>query len=75
MASTASEVCGTMKANKIGGLDRWDVEQDLRALRDVSKLQSDTKRMKAVQTLVKEEMGALKKLAKKDDNGLGVEVV
>jgi len=59
--------------DQIGGRSRWDVEQDLRSLRDVNKIQGDKKRMKSVGILVKEEMSALEKLADKDQCGLGTE--
>ena len=52
-----------IKEEKINGINRWEVENDLRALRDVNKIKKDSKRFKAVKLLVKEEMGALEKLA------------
>lgn len=48
---------------KIGGRPKWDVEQDLRSIREASKVQGDKARMKSVGILVKQEMGALKKIA------------
>lgn len=51
------------KKNLIGGRDRWEVENDLRSLREASKINKDSKRVKSVKLLVKEELGALKDLA------------
>lgn len=60
-----------MKQEKIGGIDRYEVESDLRALRNVEKIKGSSKRLSAVKTLVKEEMGALEKIAGHDKSGLG----
>lgn len=51
------------KDNKINGLDRWSVESDLRSLKDAEKVRTDTKRIGAVKLLLKEEAGALAKVA------------
>ena len=61
------------KQNKIGGRDRWEVESDLRALRDADKISRSKDRLKSVKLLVKEELGALKKIAGEKKAGLGVE--
>ena len=63
--STAVEV-PAMKEDKIGGRSRWEVESDLRAIRDVGKIKADKSRLGAVRILVKEEMGALEKIANSD---------
>ena len=60
------------KEDKIGGRSRWEVESDLRALRDASKIKASSNRLQAVKTLVKEEMSALEKIAGEDKHGLGM---
>lgn len=60
------------KEKKIGGLDRWSVESDLRSMKDAGKVRSDKKRIGAVKLLLKEEAGALAKVAA-DVKGLGME--
>ena len=62
-----------MKKNLIGGLDKWDVESALRTLRDADKVKADSKKMKAVNILVKQEVSALEKIAGTKDGGLGTE--
>ena len=52
-----------MKDNKILGRERYEVESDLRVLKDVDKIKSDSNRMAAVKKLMGEELGALKKIA------------
>ncbi len=52
-----------MKDNKILGRERYEVESDLRVLKDVDKIKSDSSRMAAVKKLMSEELGALKKIA------------
>ncbi len=69
MAST--KAVAAPKEDTIGGRSRWEVESDLRALRNVSKIKTDSKRLSAVKTLVKEEMSALEKIAGEDKRGLG----
>lgn len=59
----SSDECAMSKEEKIGGRSRWEVESDLRALRNSDKVSKDKTRLKAVRMLVKEEMGALKKIA------------
>lgn len=61
MASKACEV-PVMKEEKINGRLKWDVENDLRALRDASKIKNDKNRLASVRTLIKEEVGALAKI-------------
>lgn len=53
----------TMQEDKIDGRHRYEVESDLRALRDVSKIKKDQFRMSSVKKLLKEEMGALAEIA------------
>jgi hypothetical protein len=52
-----------MEEKKIGGLDRYSVESDLRSLKDADKVRDDTKRIGAVKLLLKEEASALAKVA------------
>ncbi len=66
-----SKVIPAPDRDKIGGRSRWDVESDLRALRDSDKIKRDPKRTKAVNILVKEEMSALEHLAHEAKEGLG----
>lgn len=61
------------KKNLIGGLDKWDVESALRTLRDADKVKADSKKMKAVNILAKQEVSALEKIAGNKDGGLGTE--
>lgn len=61
------------KEEKINGRCRWEVESDLRALRDASKIKNDSGRLKAVRTLVKEEMSALEKIAANSSEGFSSE--
>lgn len=51
------------KEKKIGGLDRWNVESDLRSLKESESVRGDNKRIGAVKLLLKEEAGALAKVA------------
>jgi hypothetical protein len=67
-----SEVAvATPKDDKINGRSRWEVESDLRALRDASKIRNCPTRSKAVKILAKEEMGALEKIASDEKNTIG----
>lgn len=63
------------KEETIGGLPKWDVESDLRSIRSAEKVRSDSKRMAAVKILVKQEVGALQKIAGENKEGLGVGVL
>jgi hypothetical protein len=56
-----------MKENKILGRERYEVESDLRVLKDVSKIRGDSNRMASVKKLMHEELGALKKVADEKD--------
>ena len=49
--------------DKILGRNRYEVESDLRALRDVSKIKGNSERMASVKKLMQEELGALKAIA------------
>jgi len=60
-----------MSDKKILGRDRYEVESDLRVLKDHCKIMGDSKRMASVKKLVKEELGALKSLAHEQKEGLG----
>lgn len=60
-----------MKEEKIGGRNKWEVECDLRALKDAKAINSDSKRLSAVKTLVKKEMHALHEIAEISKEGLG----
>ena len=52
-----------MKADKILGRERYEVEDDLRVLKNVKKIQGDTARMASVKKLMHEELEALKTIA------------
>lgn len=56
-----------MKEDKILGRNRYEVESDLRVLKDVGKIRGDSTRMAAVKKLMHEELGALKKVADDKD--------
>ena len=56
-----------MKENKILGRERYEVESDLRVLKDVGKIRGDSNRMAAVKKLMHEEFGALKSIADDKD--------
>lgn len=58
-------------SKKINGLDRWSVENDLRALKDASAIKHDKKRKGAVKLLVREELGALSRIADGHTEGMG----
>ena len=53
--------------DKILGRERYEVESDLRALRDVSKIKNNSDRMASVKKLMQEELGALKAIADDKD--------
>ncbi len=53
--------------NKILGRKRYEVESDLRILKDVGKIRGDPKRMASVKKLMSEELGALKDIADDKD--------
>lgn len=62
-----------VKEEKIGGLCRYAVESDLRALRDANKIKNDSKRLGAVKKLIQEEMGALEQLASGNSKSFGAD--
>jgi len=61
------------KTETIGGRYKYEVEDDLRALRNASKIKNTPSRLKAVKILVKEEMGALEKIANDKTEGFSSE--
>lgn len=73
MAKKLNSIPMQKKEDMIGGRCRWDVESDLRALRSASKIQNDKSKLKAIKLLIKEEMGALEKIAGTNVEGLGSE--
>ncbi len=56
-----------MKDDKILGRERYEVESDLRVLKDVGKIRGDSNRMASVKKLMNEELGSLKKIADDKD--------
>jgi hypothetical protein len=52
-----------MKENKILGRERYEVESDLRVLKDVKKIKGDPTRMASVKSLMHEELESLKNIA------------
>lgn len=50
------------KEERIGGRLKWEVENDLRALRDADQIKKDSKRLNSVKKLAKREMGVLSNL-------------
>lgn len=52
-----------MEDKKILGRNRYEVESDLRVLKDVKKIKGDTNRMAAVKSLMHEELESLKNIA------------
>ena len=53
-----------MKEEKSGGRSKWEVESDLRSVREASLIMGDKKRMKSVGILAEKETSALSKIAK-----------
>lgn len=66
-------MASALKPGKINGICRYEVESDLRALRNANSIQKDAKRLSAVKTLIKEEMGALEQLAGNKKEGFSSE--
>lgn len=60
-----------MKEDKIGGRPKYEVENDLRALKDAKAINSDSNRLSSVKILVKKEMHALHDIADMSKEGLG----
>lgn len=56
-----------IKEDKILGRERYEVESDLRVLKDVKKIKGDTERMAAVKSLMHEELESLKNIAEGKD--------
>ena len=59
------------KEEKIGGRDKYEVESDLRALKDAKAINNDSNRLSSVKILVKKEMHALHDIANISKEGLG----
>jgi len=47
---------------KVGGIDKWEVENALSTLRQAGEIKSDVKMMKAVKIQVKREQAQLRKM-------------
>ena len=48
---------------------RFEAENDVRTLVEASRVQSDSKRLKAAQAMAKEQQNALKNVGKEEDDG------
>ena len=58
-----------MQDKKILGRERYEVESDLRVLKDVKKIKGDSNRMASVKKLMHEELESLKNIADSKDFG------
>ncbi len=58
-----------MHDDKINGIDKWQVESDLRTCEDYKSIFADSSRLKAVKTLAIEKMDTLADVALGKDMG------